>query len=201
MSWIETIPYDESTGHLRKIYDRIKGPNDYIDNIIMLHSLRPHTLEGHMKLYKNVLHHSGNQLPKALLEMVGTYVSMLNHCDYCVEHHYEGLKKLLGDETRAEAIISALESGRHETIFDSREQAILDYAKCLTVTPAKVTTGHVESLRAEGLSDGEILEINQVASYFAYANRTVLGLGGQTEGDILGLSPDDSGDPDNWRHT
>jgi len=58
MNWIETIPYDESTGHLRKAYDRIKGAKGYIDNIMMLHSLRPHTLEGHMKLYKNVLQDS-----------------------------------------------------------------------------------------------------------------------------------------------
>jgi len=64
-----------------------------------------------------------------------------------------------------------------------------------------MTSDHVESLRAEGLSDGEILEINQVVSYFAYANRTVLGLGGQSNADILGLSPGDSDDPDNWRHT
>lgn len=33
------------------------------------------------------------------------------------------------------------------------------------------------------------LEINQVVAYFAYANRTVLGLGVNTEGEILGLSP------------
>jgi len=32
-----------------------------------------------------------------------------------------------------------------------------------------------------GLSDGQILEINQVAAYFAYANRTVLGLGVTSE--------------------
>ena len=48
--------------------------------------------------------------------------------------------------------------------------------------------------------DGEILEINQVAAYFAYANRTVLGLGINTEGDDIGLSPGDSSDPDNWSH-
>ena len=50
-------------------------------------------------------------------------------------------------------------------------------------------------------ADGEILEINQVCSYFAYANRTVLGLGVITKGDILGLSPNESDDPDNWSHS
>ncbi len=55
-------------------------------------------------------------------------------------------------------------------------------------------------MRAEGLSDGEILEVNQVVAYFAYANRTVLGLGVTTAGDTLGLSPSASDQPDDWRH-
>ena len=49
--------------------------------------------------------------------------------------------------------------------------------------------------------DGEILEVNQVVAYFCYANRTVLGLGVTTEGDIIGLSPNENDDPDNWNHT
>lgn len=48
--------------------------------------------------------------------------------------------------------------------------------------------------------DGEILEINQLVSYFCYANRMVLGLGINTEGDILGMSPNKSNDPNDWGH-
>ena len=57
--------------------------------------------------------------------------------------------------------------------------------------------GDIESMRAAGLKDGEILEINQVTAYFAYANRTVTGLGVETEGEVLGLAPDESED---WHH-
>lgn len=200
MSWIETIPYERSSGRLRKAYNRVKGPNGCIDNILMLHSLRPHTLDGHMRLYKNVLHHSANELPKSLLETVGIYVSLLNRCDYCVEHHFHGLKRLLNDDKQAAAIRTALESGDLPAAFDPREEGILDYVKLLTESPDKVTQKNIELLRAIGVSDGEILEINQTASYFAYANRTVLGLGCSTEGDVLGMSPGDSDDPDNWQH-
>lgn len=58
----------------------------------------------------------------------------------------------------------------------------------------------VKGLREAGYDDGEILEINQVAAYFAYVNRTVLGLGCSTEGDVLGLSPNRSDHPDDWSH-
>jgi len=103
MSWIRTIPYEKAEGRLKSIYDRIVGRNGYIDNILVLHSLRPHTLQGHMKLYKGVLHHSGNTLDKSLLETIGVYVSMLNRCAYCVEHHFNGLRRLLDDDSRAYA--------------------------------------------------------------------------------------------------
>ncbi len=42
MTWIKTISYADATGRLKAIYDRIKGPDDNVDNILMAHSLRPH---------------------------------------------------------------------------------------------------------------------------------------------------------------
>ena len=55
-------------------------------------------------------------------------------------------------------------------------------------------------LQVAGRNDGRILEANQVIAYFAYANRTVLGLGVATEGDILGLAPANLEDSDDWSH-
>ena len=104
MTWIKTVPYDEAEGRLRRIYERIKGPDNNVDNIMLAHSLRPHTIEGHMTLYKYVLHHTANKLPKAYLETIGVYVSSLNNCEYCVEHHYAGMSRLIGDEERAQNI-------------------------------------------------------------------------------------------------
>ena len=48
MTWIATVAYPEATGHLKTLYDRVKGPDDNVDNIMMAHSLRPHTMDGHM---------------------------------------------------------------------------------------------------------------------------------------------------------
>ncbi len=201
MPWIETIPYARSGGRLRRLYDRIKGPGDKVDNIMMAHGLRPHTMEGHMALYKAVLHHQRNRLPKWFLETIGVWVSRLNRCAYCVEHHAAGLARLLDDPQRSSAIRAALESGDLESApLEAREVLALRYAETLTRDAAGVTEVLVEGLRAAGYDDGEILEINQVAAYFAYANRTVLGLGCSTEGDILGLSPGASEDPGDWSH-
>ena len=202
MAWIKTVPFDEASGKLKKLYNRVKGPDNNVDNIMMMHSLRPHSMEGHMAIYKYVLHHSGNTTPKWFLETLGVWVSSLNECAYCVEHHFAGLKRLLSDDAKAAAIRAAIDGRDIEAApLDAREKLAMQYARQLTRDPAGVTQSIIQGLRDAGYEDGEILEINQVSAYFSYANRTVLGLGCSTEGDILGLSPNDSADPDNWNHS
>ena len=200
MTWIKTIPYDEAAGRLKTLYDRIRAPDGQIDNIMAAHSLRAHTMDGHMALYKNVLHHSANKTPKWFLEAIGVYVSLLNKCAYCADHHFAGMARLIGDDSRSADIRAALEAGAPEQAFEGSELAAMRYAEVLTTDPASASQTHVEALRQAGCSDGEILELNQVTAYFAYANRTVLGLGVNTQGEVLGLSPGDSDDADNWTH-
>ena len=199
MSWIRSIDYATADDRLRRAYDRVRGPNGEIDNILAVHSLRPHTLDGHMALYKNVLHHTANRLPTWLLELVGVHVSLQNGCDYCVEHHVAGLRRLLTDDARTDGMLEAVRQRAYADI-GPREDAILRYAERLTLAPASVTEADLEPMRTAGLDDGEILEVNQVVAYFAYANRTVSGLGVTTGGDVLGLSPPVSDDEGPWSH-
>jgi len=200
MTWISTISYDDADGVLKELYERIKGPDNNVDNIMLAHSLRPHSMQGHMTLYKYVLHHPRNTLPKSYLETIGVYVSMLNQCPYCVEHHFAGLKRLLADDDRSAAVRQALEAKDPGAAFSGRELAGLKYAETLTTDAAALRASDIEALRGAGFDDGEILELNQVSAYFSYANRTVLGLGIDIDGDIIGLSPGDSSNMDNWSH-
>ncbi|MEM7380487.1 MAG: peroxidase-related enzyme [Bacteroidota bacterium] len=200
MSWIKTINYKQANPELKRIYKRVSGPQDIVDNVLKIHSLRPHTLIGHMTLYKSVLHHSGNTLPKWYLEALGIYVSQLNKCGYCVEHHSQGLRRLLentGDQTD---YLEAIKEEKFEGCFSPKQAAGLNHARLLTLSPDQIGSKDIELLREFGFDDGQILEINQVVSYFNYVNRTVLGLGVNLKGDILGLSPGNSEDPENWNH-
>jgi uncharacterized peroxidase-related enzyme len=167
---------------------------------MMAHSLRPHSMEGHMALYKNVLHHSSNQLPTWFLETLGVYVSMLNECDYCVNHHAAGLRRLLADDTRADEMLESLKQAKFAGAFTIAETCALAYARCLTRDPSAVSESMLEGMRQHGYDDGMILEINQVCAYFAYANRTVLGLGCRSDGEVLGQSPGSLDDPGDWSH-
>ncbi len=172
-----------------------------MDHVLQIHSLRPHTLEGHMCLYKSTLHDTRNRLPHWYTESIGVLVSRLNDCEYCDRHHTAGLQRLLRREGKDLGPYDrALSLERPGEPFTGKEQAGLAYARKLTHTPGAIEQADIDYLRQQGFDDGEILELNQVASYFAYANRTVTGLGVSVDGEKLGLSPGDEDDVEAWHH-
>jgi len=54
---------------------------------------------------------------------------------------------------------------------------MIAYVAKLTRTPASVRADDVEALRNAGFDDHAILDIAQIAAYFAYVNRLADGLG------------------------
>jgi uncharacterized peroxidase-related enzyme len=187
---ITMIPLEEATGYLKEMYEKVKTPHGTVDNVMRVHSLRPRTMEGHVVLYRSVLHSPDNTLPLCLLELVASYTSIINQCAYSLTHHFANARRLLRDERRADAIHEALASRRPETQFSGKELAILRYTAKLTEAVGRMNPGDVEALRAAGCSDGEILEVNQVCAYFNYSNRLLNGLGVTTEGDVIGYYTD-----------
>ena len=83
---------------------------------------------------------------------------------------------------------------------DAAQHEAMRYARKLTGTPASLIEADMGAVRGVGYDDGQILEVSQVCAYFAYDNRTVVGLGCSTTSDILGLSPGNSADPEDWGH-
>ena len=59
---------------------------------------------------------------------------------------------------------------------------MLAYAVKLTQAPGEMAASDVESLRAAGFSDRDVLDIAEVTAYYAYANRIADGLGVDPEG-------------------
>lgn len=62
-AWIHMIPLEEAQGPLVAAYEKVKTPHGTVDNVMKAHSLRPHTMEGHVALYRSVLHNPDNTLP------------------------------------------------------------------------------------------------------------------------------------------
>ena len=185
-SWIEMLPVETAAGPLKDAYDLAKTPAGTVDNVMRVHSQRPHTMVGHLTLYRSVLHHPDNTLPLWFLEAVGVYTSLLNECEYSFTHHCANMRRLLKDDERASTIETALRGQAPEAAFSGKELALLRSTGKLTSTPGKVEAADVEAAQAVGATDGEILEVNQVCAYFCYSNRTLNGLGVTLAGDAVG---------------
>ena len=185
-AWIKMIPLEEATGKLKEMYQRVTTPHGTVDNVMRAHSLRPHSMEGHLVLYKNVLHNPDNTLPFWFLEVVASYVSMTNRCDYSLTHHFANARRLMNDPARSELVWKALSDAKPEQAFSGKELALLNYARKLTTHVADMVKADFDAMRAAGCDDGEILEVNQVCAYFNYSNRLLNGLGVTTQGDKIG---------------
>lgn len=81
------------------------------------------------------------------------------------------------DEVEAHANADAPPPSR----ADARMRAMIAYSLKLTHEPSKMVREDIEPLRAAGLDDQALLELNQVVAYFAYVNRVIDGLGVQLE--------------------
>jgi uncharacterized peroxidase-related enzyme len=191
MAWIETIDNADAQGRLRKLYDAVQTPDGHVDNILRVHSLRPRTLRGHLELYKAALHSQPSGLSYRERELVGVCVSKTNGCNYCVQHHQAGLARDLGDAELAAELAAASVGEIESERITARELAMCAYARQLTEQPAAMAASDLAPLRAQGLDDAAILDLNQIVAYFAYANRTVNGLGVEIAGEPLGLHPDE----------
>ena len=185
-AWIRMIPPEEATGRLAELYERVKTPHGTVDNVMRAHSLRPESLEGHVTLYRSVLHNEANTLPFWFLEAVATCVSLTNRCHYSTTHHSANMRRLVGDELRGETMYAALACGQPEVAFEGKELALLEYARKLTADVGAMCEADMVRLREAGADDGEILEVNQVCAYFNYSNRLLNGLGVTTKGDVVG---------------
>ena len=185
-AWIRMIEDQDADPELLEILKLARTPHGTVDNVMRVHSLRPNTMKGHVILYRAALHDDANTLPMWLQEVIGSYVSLLNDCDYSYANHWANAKHLMGDDAKADAAEAALKERKPEDAFEGKTLALLGYAQKLTLTPGEMARDDVTALTKAGVDDGEILEANQIIGYFNYVNRCLNGLGVTTEGDIVG---------------
>lgn len=85
MAWIEILDEDdvmEAKGRLARLYKAAVDPYTHrVDNVIQIHSLRPATLDGHLRLYGAVMH-AKDGISRRERETLAVAVSAANACHY-----------------------------------------------------------------------------------------------------------------------
>lgn len=109
-------------------------------------------------------------------EAIALLVSKENSCKMCVDVH-KNIAKMLGlDEEKIESILQGVES----IDTDEKTKALLRFCiKASKKENYKTTQEEIETLKAMGWSDVELLEAVAITGYFNYINTlsNVFGLG------------------------
>jgi uncharacterized peroxidase-related enzyme len=131
--------------------------------IVGLFQYRPETARPLMELTE-VLLRGESTLSRGERELIATYVSALNECEFCTLTHATKATAQLPD-----GMIGALES--------SKLMALLNIAAAVRQSGHHVTEQDVASARAAGATDLEIHDTVLIAAAYCMFNRYVDGLG------------------------
>ena len=170
--WIRTLADEEATGETAEMFAYLRRTRGAVYNLHRIHSLHAGALDALITFIDEVLNKPG-ALSACDRELIATVVSAENSCDYCTVLHAEALQAEIGDPDLARQAAFDF----HSAGLPERRRAMLCYATRLTNAPATIGPEDIDALRAAGLDDAAILEVNLVASYFNYLNRVALGLG------------------------
>jgi uncharacterized peroxidase-related enzyme len=172
MAYIAVIPYEESMGELKSIYDELIATRGKLADVHTVQSLNPATIVSHMNLYKDILF-GPSPLKRYQRETVAVIVSAANQCEYCVHHHREALLHYWKDTKKIDKLIRQPDAAQ----LSEADQELCSFARDLTLNPELSTVQKVEVLKREGFTDRAILDATLAVAYFNFVNRIVLGLG------------------------
>jgi uncharacterized peroxidase-related enzyme len=139
-------------------------------SLVLAHD--PEALSERSPLYNGIMF-GAKGLPRADRELGAVAASRINGCAYCASVHALRFTQL----TKEPEVMERIQRDGVDAALDPRRKAILDYSAKLSRDPASVDPADAAPLRAQGLTDLEILDLTHAVAMFAWANRLMQTLG------------------------
>lgn len=187
--WIESIDPADASPELAAKYAQVGAVHNKIHNLYRAFSLQPAPLLAADQHYRDILHDKSNQSDPWFLELLASQAAIIADCHYALANHGANFKSLLGDNKRGDAMLEAVRKDEFagNPLFTPAQAALLVYGAKLCRTPEAMCEADIDSLRAEGISDTEILEAVQSTACFAYWVRFINALGIQLGNETVGM--------------
>ena len=112
-------------------------------------------------------------LPRALAELIFTYVSHLNNCEYAFEIHRHAAEMLGADAQLLDAIVKDI----NDASIDDRTRTLLLFVKKLTGSPSAVTRADANDVLNAGWNEDEFHYAVSICAFTNYMNRSLSGHG------------------------
>jgi uncharacterized peroxidase-related enzyme len=151
---------------------KVTPSNRAVDAYALVLAHDPEALGERSPLYNGIMF-GARGLARADRELGAVAASRINGCAYCASVHALRFTQL----TREPEVMQRIQADGVEAALDARRKAILDYSAKLTRDPAAIGPADAAPLRAQGLTDPEILDLTHAVAMFAWANRLMQTLG------------------------
>jgi len=169
--WIVPVDLDKATQEQREAL-KITPSNRAVGAYSLVLAHDPGSLAERSPLY-NAIMFGARGLPRADRELGAVATSLVNGCSYCASVHAKRFVEL----TKQPEIIARIYADGTDAALDPRRKAVVEFSAKLTRDPAAIEARDAAPLRAQGLTDGEILDLVHAVAMFAWANRLMQSLG------------------------
>ena len=161
-AWLDVVELDKATpaqiAVLEESHPKAKTSDYYL---FLVH--QPEILRQRSTAFNAIMYAPGG-LSRAERELGATVVSRINGCVYCASVHAQRFEQLA---KRADVIEQVFDEPRTAGTTP-REKVIGEFS---------VNAADINALRAQNMSEGEILDLLHSDAIFAWANRLMLNLG------------------------
>ncbi len=169
MARIALVQMEDASLEVKEIYEqKLKGKPGNAQKAL---AHRPEMLKNFLGFYGSV----GRSLDRKLYELIYIRVSVINGCEYCLQHHVASSKRV-GLTPEDWAALKAGDYGR----FTEKERAALVYAEKLTRTPGAIADADFVDIKKH-FSDAEIVDIHLLTGLANVTNRFTGPLGLELE--------------------
>ena len=170
MARVSYVEMEEAAPEVREIYEqKLKGKPGNIQKAL---AHRPELLKNFLNFYASV----GRSLERRLFELLYLRVSMINNCQYCLQHHLASSKRagLTQEDWQA------LKDHAHAPRFSDNEKIALAYAEKITHPPTSDAAAEAEALKG-AFSEEHVVDIIATVALANLTNRMTDGLGLELE--------------------
>lgn len=165
---VTPVDLDEATPAQREAL-KITPSGTKVSDYVLVLAHDPESLTVRSPLFNEIMYGEGG-LSRADRELGAIAASVINKCIFCAAVHanrHEGY-------TKDASVTDAIFTGQ---ALPERETTLFEAATALSQNPPELDQTHIDALRAQGMSETEILDLILSTALFGWANRLMHVLG------------------------
>jgi len=172
---LPVVDEESASPEVKELYQRFRDDfgRPQVPGILLCFATHPPLLMHMMGLAKSMLFVDG-ALRREHKEMISTFVSASNRCEYCTDSHAYSFRTHGGSKPALDAILACNPDSLSLT---SPERVLLRLVHTITEESHAVTPSDIAATRAAGWTDLQIAEAIHITALFASFNRTVNAFG------------------------